>query len=313
MPAIFISHSSRDSKPADDIKVWLASLGYERVFLDFDKDTGIGAGDDWEKRLYAEIDRCHAVILVLTPNWLASKWCFAELTQARALGKVLLPVICAPLGEHKVLPEVQAVDLIDWNPDSLWRIEERLHAITDELARGYKFAPHRPLYPGIHAFEADDAAIYFGRDEETRAIIERLDARRIQGGARLLLIIGASGSGKSSLLKAGVLPQIARRQRHWIALPPMRSERAPLEAFAKAIAQRIETAAAWEDWHEKLKGPQAVDEIEQLVRKLRSGESSAAALLLPVDQLEEVFTIADLTERAAFLALLAAVLDPQRG
>src|SRR5262245_29863761 len=104
MPAIFISHSSRDSKPADDIKVWLASLGYERVFLDFDKDTGIGAGDDWEKRLYAEIDRCHAVILVLTPNWLASKWCFAELTQARALGKVLLPVICAPLGEHKVLP-----------------------------------------------------------------------------------------------------------------------------------------------------------------------------------------------------------------
>src|SRR5262249_3087094 len=155
-------------------------------------------------------------------------------------------------------------------------IEERLHAITDDLARGYKFAPHRPLYPGIHAFGADAAAIYFAREQEPRAIIERLDARRIQGGPRLLLMIGASGSGQSSLLKACVLPQIARGQRHGSTLPLMRSERAPLEACAKAIAQRIETAAAWEDWHEKLKGPQAVDEIEQLVRKLRSGESSAA-------------------------------------
>jgi len=52
--------------------------------------------------------RCHAVILVLTPNWLNAKWCFAELQQARALGKVILPIICAPIGEHKVLPLASA-------------------------------------------------------------------------------------------------------------------------------------------------------------------------------------------------------------
>ena len=85
---------------ADDIKTALDRLGFEQVFLDFDKETGIGAGEDWEKRLYEELSRCHAVILVLTPNWLASKWCFAELTQARALGKVILPIVCAPLGER---------------------------------------------------------------------------------------------------------------------------------------------------------------------------------------------------------------------
>jgi hypothetical protein len=298
MPAIFISHSSRDNKVADDIKAWLARLRFERVFLDFDKDTGLDAGDDWAKRLYAELSRCHAVIVALTPNWLASKWCFAELTQASALGKVLLPVICAPLGEHKVLPEVQAVDLIDWNPEGLKRIEKRLLEITDELARGFVFPANRPPYPGIYAFEAEDAAIYFGRDEETRAVIERLDARRTQG-ARLLLIVGASGAGKSSLLKAGVLPQLARRHRHWIALPPMRPERAPLEALAKAIAEHAAASGAWEDWHRKLQGPHAVDEVAKLARNLRIGESSASILLLSIDQFEEVFTIAGPTERAA--------------
>ena len=152
---------------------------------------------------------------MLTPNWLDSKWCFAELTAARALGKVILPVMCAPIGERHVLPEIQSVDLIDWNADGLDRMEQRLHAIADELARGFPLDPHRPPFPGIHAFEAEDAAIYFGRDEETRAVIEQLDARRTQGGARLFVIIGASGAGKSSLLKAGVLPQLGRRRVQW--------------------------------------------------------------------------------------------------
>src|ERR1700736_6148184 len=169
MPAIFISHSSRDQQVADDIKSALARLGFERVYLDFDKDTGTGAGEAWERRLYEEVSRCHAIILVLTPNWLTSTWCRVELAQARALGKVILPVICAPLGGRYVLPEIQAVDLVDWNAGGLERIEQRLHAITAELARHFTLDPHRPPYPGIHSFEADDAAIYFGRDDETRA------------------------------------------------------------------------------------------------------------------------------------------------
>src|SRR5215813_6853706 len=126
MPAIFISHSSRDTKVADDIKSTLARLGFDRIFLDFDKETGIDAGENWEKRLYEELSRCHAVIVVVTPNWLNAKWCFAELTQARALGKVILPLVCKPVGERFVLPDIQSVELLDWNADGLDKLERRL-------------------------------------------------------------------------------------------------------------------------------------------------------------------------------------------
>jgi hypothetical protein len=312
MPAIFISHSSLDQKISDDIRGSLAKLGFEQVFLDFDKDSGIGAGENWERRLYEELTRCHAVILVLTPSWLASTWCRIELAQARALGKVILPVICAPLGERYVLPEVQAVDLVGWDDGGIERLAQRLNAITSELARGFRLHPDRSPYPGIHAFEAEDAAIYFGRDEETRAVVERLDARRAQGGARVLLIIGASGSGKSSLLRAGVLPQVTRRRRDWVALPPIRPEKAPLETIAKAIAEQLGKPDDWRAWHARLGQGDAADQIEELLKDLRIGEARNATVLLPIDQFEEVFTVAAAAERAAFMQLLAATLDPAR-
>src|SRR6476660_763782 len=312
MPAIFISHSSIDQQIANDIKTALDRFGFEQVFLDFDKVTGIDAGENWEKRLYEELSRCHAVILVLTPNWLASKWCFAELTQARALGKVILPIVCRPLGERLVLPEIQFVDLLDWNAGGLDKLEQRLRAITNELARGFKLDPSRSPFPGIHAFEAEDAAIYFGRDDETRAVIERLDARRTQGGARFLVIIGASGSGKSSLLKAGVLPQLSRRRREWVVLPYIRPEKAPVETLAKSLAQQIGKPDDWRVWHAMLGSAAATDHVEKLLKDLRVGDARGATVLLPIDQFEEVFTIATPVERATFLHLLASAVDPAR-
>jgi len=312
MPAIFISHSSLDQQIANEMKAAIDQFGFEQVFLDFDKVTGFGAGENWEKRLYEELSRCHAVILVLTPNWLTAKWCFVELCQARALGKVILPIVCKPLGERLVLPEIQSVDLLDWNADGLDKLERCLRAITNELARGFKVDPNRPPFPGIHPFELEDAAIYFGRDDETRAVIERLDARRAQGGARFLIIIGASGSGKSSLLKAGVLPQLFRRRHEWVVLPHIRPEKTPCEALAKSIAQQLGKPDDWRVWHAMLGSAAAVDHVEKLLKDLRVGDTRGATVLLPIDQFEEVFTVATHVERATFLHLLTSAVDPAR-
>jgi hypothetical protein len=104
---IFISHSSRDAEPATQMKVWLESHGFDQVFLDFDKHSGIVPGADWEKTLYREIERSQAVVVILTPNWLDSKWCFAEFTQARALGKPIFPLIESPIGDQLIAVDIQ--------------------------------------------------------------------------------------------------------------------------------------------------------------------------------------------------------------
>ena len=117
------------------------------------------------------------------------------------------------------------------------KLEKRLRAITNELARGFKLDPQPPAHPGIHAFEVEDAAIYFGRDDETRAVIERLDARCSQGGGRFLVMIGASGSGSPRCSRPGVLPQLSRRRREWVVLPCIRPEKTPVELLAKAVAR----------------------------------------------------------------------------
>ena len=311
MTAIFISHSSQDREVSDQVKGSLEDAGYQYIFLDFDKKTGIGAGENWENKLYDELRRCHAVVLVLTPNWIASKWCFVEYAQARALGKIILPIQCEPLGE-RVLPEIQALDLVDFNDHGFDSLKRRLHTISDELARGFHLPPDREPYPGIHAFEADDAAIFFGRDKETQAILEKLEARRNQGGSRFVVVIGASGSGKSSVLKAGILPQLERRRSHWLALPCFRPEKRPLEALAKAIAERLGSPGKWRELHAALAGPKGIDQLDELLTDLRVGETRAATVLLAIDQFEELFTIAEPDERTVFLDLLTKATDPER-
>ncbi len=91
MSAIFISHSSKDNEAADEIRNWLAEQGHRSVFLDFDPANGIPAGRDWEQELYRGIRACRAVIVLCSKHSMASRWCFMEITHARALGKHLFP------------------------------------------------------------------------------------------------------------------------------------------------------------------------------------------------------------------------------
>ncbi|GIH23909.1 hypothetical protein Aph01nite_22190 [Acrocarpospora phusangensis] len=63
-------------------------------------------------------------------------------------------------------------------------------------------------YPGLAAFEAGQARWFFGRDEMTAELLVRLDERWRTGGP--LMIVAPSGAGKSSLLRAGLLPALAR-------------------------------------------------------------------------------------------------------
>jgi hypothetical protein len=84
---------------------------HDRVFLDFDPEAGIKGGSGWEQTLYRQLRQCQAVIALLTPNWLASKWCFAELVQARERGKAIFPVKVRPCEARGVFGDIQQIDL----------------------------------------------------------------------------------------------------------------------------------------------------------------------------------------------------------
>lgn len=120
-------------------------------------------------------------------------------------------------------------------------------AFETDTRRDSNGALMKPPFPGLESFDDTDAdaAIFFGRSAEIAQCIEELREYRANGdhpayaqGARAYVIQGASGSGKSSLLKAGLLPRL-RRERGWLALRCFRPGADPLASFAEAIAKPI--------------------------------------------------------------------------
>ena len=110
MTAIFISHSSADGVAAEGMKRWLEAQGHTSLFLDSDVESGIKAGADWEQTLYQKLRQCQAVIALLSPDWIASKWCFAELVMARERGKAIFLVIVKPCDADGIFADIQRID-----------------------------------------------------------------------------------------------------------------------------------------------------------------------------------------------------------
>jgi len=310
MSHIFISHSSRDAEQAARLLTWLHANGFVETFLDFDKHAGLAPGADWERTLYREMAGAEAVILILTKNWFDSKWCFVEFAQARALGKAIYPLIESPSGETFVSPDIQHLDLLKDREGGLARLAAELTEVVLNARGGFDWDHTRPPYPGLFAFDEADAAIYFGRDDDIRRLIERLNARRAQGGAKLVAVLGASGSGKSSLLRAGVLPRLKRDKRNWIALPPFRPQLHPLEELAQAVAIALGSGADWRQWRDAFAAEDLTRTLSDLARDLRAAQgANEAQILITVDQAEELFGAAEKTEAEKFLRVINGLQD----
>ena len=184
MTAIFISHSSADNAAAADMKAWLEAQGHTSLFLDFDPEAGIKGGSGWEQTLYQQLRKCQAVIALLTPTWLTSKWCFAEMVQARERGKAIFPVKVQPCEAGGVFSDIQHIDLVAQPEDGYRRLRIGLLERGLDPQDVFDWAPKRPPYPGLSAFQEADAAVFFGRGEEILKTLETLDALRRQGHGR---------------------------------------------------------------------------------------------------------------------------------
>ncbi|HEV7607925.1 MAG TPA: AAA family ATPase [Steroidobacteraceae bacterium] len=178
--------------------------------------------------------------------------------------------------------------------------------MNDEVLPPGKLSP----YPGLRPFDTDEAEIFFGREEQTDQILNRLSR------TRFLAIVGPSGCGKSSLVRAGMIVALqsglmsAAGSRWRIA--QMRPGERPLWRLAQALAEPAaldlegkggSTALAFADATLR-RGPLGL--IELLQERWLPGDTS---LLLLIDQFEEIFRYRreqSAAEADAFVALLLA-------
>jgi len=184
-------------------------------------------------------------------------------------------------------------------------------------------------YRGLVVFGEQDAGWFFGREAAATAVLDQMS--RLPAATGLLVVSGASGAGKSSLLRAGVLPRI--RAAGLAAAPGAASwpcavftpTRAPLDelalrvaplarADAAAVRQGLDTAPAWFALTARqaaLAGPPAEDRDGRPAPRdqLRPGR-----MLLVVDQFEELFTqCAEEGQRRAFITALHAAATAGHG
>ena len=94
-------------------------------------------------------------------------------------------------------------------------------------------------FSGLASFGDDDAdaALFYGRSREVAEALEALRQMRANAERRPFVILGASGAGKSSLLKAGIIPRLRREAPAWLPLRAFRPGADPLLNFAEALAR----------------------------------------------------------------------------
>ena len=240
MSAIFISHSTKDNADTEAMAHWLKEQGHTSYFIDYDEQSGIKAGTDWAQALYQRLRQCQAVIALVTPNWLESKWCFGEMVMARENGKPIFPIKLKPCELPGLLSDLQSIDLTVDKESGYRRLAAGLKQQGIDPADVFNPDPTRPPYPGFPAFEEPDAAVFFGRSAEILSAREAFEGlrRHNRDVPRLVLVLGSSGSGKSSLVRAGLIPRLKKDEKNWLPLRPLRpqDELSPLDALAFAIA-----------------------------------------------------------------------------
>lgn len=174
--------------------------------------------------------------------------------------------------------------------------EKRWHEVAAELARRTEpellDSAARAPYVGLSAFQQSDADLFFGR----RDLLGKLSAR--VRANRLVAVVGASGAGKSSLLRAGLLPELRAETSVVITMTPGQH---PIEECAIQFATPLGSSPATllDDLAEGARG------LHRLVRQALTSRPDDAELILIVDQFEEVFTLCgDQRERSRFIELL---------
>ena len=304
MASIFISHSSQDAEVCDEVGRHLQQLGHSPLFVHRHPRESDFVGDqDWAKEVGERAASYEIFITLLSSAWQRSDECRVEAKFASRSGRTILPLKLDP---DAPIPGGLLANVIPFSREPTeehWRaLDQALRSVGAD-PEAFRPQPDRKPFPGLHAFERADAAVYFGRDSDIRAVRELL--RRMRRGnreselPRQCLVVGPSGAGKSSLMRAGVLARLEREPHEWLCPATITPSGDLIAALTDALT--TSTGLSRPRIRKALTGgtPDGLMELVKAARE-RSGQPEAA-LLLSIDQMEEAFAPELIDETLALL------------
>jgi WD40 repeat protein len=313
---VFLSHNSREKPVVERIAEKLKRAGFEPWL---DKWCLTPAGD-WQDELAGGLRASAACAVFVGPSGIV---CWEDLEYKLATDRmakdrafrvflVLLPGLPEPFDASALPPFLSTRTWIDLRQG----IEERrgFQSLINGI-KGLPLGPERAIEPrndicpyrGLQPFDEDHAEFFFGRDADIQRLIEKLKV------TRFIAVIGSSGSGKSSLVRAGVVPALKKG-----VLPD--SDTWTIRVFTPgahplaALAANILRLYPHEAMNKTLDQLAADERTLHLAVSLGLAERPARERVVwVIDQFEEIFTLcSDERERAQFLAnLLYAAFIPQ--
>ena len=169
-------------------------------------------------------------------------------------------------------------------PKDRYESASALARALEEVAFRIEGAEDRTPYPGLASFGEADAEFFFGREAEVEAVWKKL------GQAQMLAIVGASGSGKSSFVRAGLLPVRPEGWGYLVCQPGP----APFAVLGRAVSSESD-------------GESPGANPDQLLAAIGDWRQRHDEVLLILDQFEELFTQNDVEVQARFADLLRTI------
>ncbi len=308
---VFLSYNSRDRTVVEQLACCLRDKAGLAVWFD---EWRLIPGDDLQEELEKALDGSKSCAVLIGPSslgaWQREEMRAAIQSRVEQQSCRVVPVILpgATFPERAKLPRfLSGLHKVDF------RGAENLceHRAFKLLVAGIRGVPPgqdearvNPLrgecpYRGLEVFDEKHAELFFGREALTQYLIETLRPKSF------LAVLGASGSGKSSLARAGLLPMLRRGalplSDSWtykIFKPGPR----PLEALALELTPSGQTAddvKATQELIERFKSDETSLHIYS--QRLLASEPEGARLFILIDQFEEVFHCNDAAEQSQFI------------
>jgi WD40 repeat protein len=278
------------------------------LFIDFDPVAGVPPGRSWERELYSQLRKADAVIFLMSSTSVSSNWCFTEVALARTMNKTIFPLRMEPDVYMPLLADVQTINLFNFEA-AMALLMTGLRRAGLDGRDSFTWDPTRPPFPGLAPFASEDAAVFYGRDDKITELLQYLNPI-LSSRRRFLAIIGPSGSGKSSLLRAGLLPRIAKMHDRWVLIPPFAPGENPMSSLATSLSQASHSLGIRED-------PTAIEGfltagsggLGEFANRLGRSGPERRNVLLSIDQAEELVLRSPKDSQESFQRLVQFALN----